>query len=134
MGSTESRLSGFSNRGLGVIDVAAPGSRILSTIVKDNGYGTKSGTSMASPHVAGVLALMVSAHPNWSPAQLVSALRAQADDKPCGPATAGAVCVGPAEDNSYFGDGVVPDPGNWFDIDEIVISDQHIGPPEGFVR
>jgi hypothetical protein len=34
----------------------------------------------------------------------------------------------------YFGDGVIPDPGNWFEIDEIVISDQHIGPPEGFVR
>jgi subtilisin family serine protease len=106
-GSTESRLSGFSNRGLGIIDVAAPGSRILSTIVKDNGYGLKSGTSMASPHVAGVLALMVSAHPDWSPAQLVAALRAQADDKPCGTATAGPLCVGPTEDNSYFGEGVV---------------------------
>ena len=106
-GSTESRLSGFSNRGLGVIDVAAPGSRILSTIVRDNGYGLKSGTSMASPHVAGVLALMVSAHPDWSPAKLVAELRAQADDKPCGPTTAGALCVGPTEDNSYFGEGVV---------------------------
>lgn len=106
-GSAESRLSGFSNRGLGVIDVAAPGSRILSTIVRDNGYGLKSGTSMASPHVAGVLALMKSAHPTWSPARLVAALRAQADDKPCGTATAGAVCVGPVEDNSYFGEGVV---------------------------
>ncbi len=66
-GSTESRLSSFSNRGLGEIDVAAPGSSILSTIVNGNGYGLKSGTSMASPHVAGVLALMRSAHPNWSP-------------------------------------------------------------------
>jgi len=106
-GSTESRLSGFSNRGLGVIDVAAPGSRILSTIVTDNGYGLKSGTSMATPHVAGVLALMASAHPRWSPATMVSALRAEADDKPCGAATAGAPCVGPATDNSYFGEGVV---------------------------
>jgi subtilisin family serine protease len=106
-GSTESRLSNFSNRGLGVIDVAAPGSRILSTIVANNGYGLKSGTSMASPHVAGVLALMKSAHPNWSPAKMLAALRAQADDKPCSAATAGAACVGPAEDNSYFGEGVV---------------------------
>ena len=32
---------GFSNRGLGVIDVAAPGSAILSTIVTNNGYGTR---------------------------------------------------------------------------------------------
>lgn len=105
--SMDSRLSGFSNRGLGVIDVAAPGSRILSTIVKDNGYGLKSGTSMATPHVAGVLALMKSAHPSWSPAKMLAELRAQADDKACGTTTAGAPCVGTAEENSYFGDGVV---------------------------
>jgi subtilisin family serine protease len=102
-----SRLSSFSNRGLGVIDVAAPGSSILSTIVTDNGYGLKSGTSMASPHVAGVLALMRSAHPGWSPAKMIRQLRAQADDKPCSAATAGAACVGTADDNSYFGEGVV---------------------------
>jgi subtilisin family serine protease len=106
-GTTESRLSGFSNRGLGVIDVAAPGSRILSTVVKDNGYGTKSGTSMASPHVAGVLALMESAHPGLTPAEMVARLRAQADDKACGTTTRGAACVGTTEDNSYFGEGVV---------------------------
>jgi subtilisin family serine protease len=106
-GSQVSRLSGFSNRGLGVIDVAAPGSRILSTIVAGNGYGLKSGTSMASPHVAGVLALMKSAHPTWTPAEMVAQLRAQADDKACGTTTTGAPCVGTAEDNSYFGEGVV---------------------------
>ncbi len=106
-GTTESRLSGFSNRGLGEIDVAAPGSSILSTIVSGNGYGFKSGTSMASPHVAGVLALMASAHPNWSPDRMVEALRAQADDKPCGTTTSGAPCVGTDAENSYFGDGVV---------------------------
>lgn len=103
----ESRLSGFSNRGLGKIDVAAPGSRILSTIVTDNGYGLKSGTSMASPHVAGVLALLASAHPRWSPSELIRALERQADDKACGTTTAGAPCVGPTRDNSYFGEGVV---------------------------
>ena len=106
-GSTGSRLSGFSNRGLGVIDVAAPGSRILSTIVANNGYGLKSGTSMASPHVAGVLALMKSAHPNWSPAKMLAAVRAEADDKPCSAAASGAPCVGTPENNSYFGEGVV---------------------------
>ena len=106
-GSTDSRLSSFSNRGLRVIDVAAPGSRILSTIVKDNGYGLKSGTSMATPHVAGVLALMKSAHPHWTPATMLAQLRAQADDKPCGTTTRGAECVGTPEYNSYFGDGVV---------------------------
>lgn len=103
----ENRLSGFSNRGLGVIDVAAPGSRILSTIVNGNGYGLKSGTSMASPHVAGVLALMKSVHPRWTPAQMVAKLRAQADDHACGTTTAGAPCVGSDRNNSYYGEGVL---------------------------
>ena len=105
----DTQLSSFSNRGLGVIDVGAPGSRILSTIVKDNGYGLKSGTSMASPHAAGVLALLAGAHPAWSPEQLVDALRTQADDKPCAPAqnNNGAPCVGTDSDNSYAGEGMV---------------------------
>jgi subtilisin family serine protease len=106
-GTDESRLSSFSNRGLGKIDVAAPGSSILSTIVTDNGYGLKSGTSMATPHVAGVLALMKSVHPDWTPAQMLAKLRAQADDKACSTTTAGAACVGTPGDNSYFGEGVV---------------------------
>lgn len=101
------KLSSFSNRGLGSIDVAAPGSSILSTIVRDNGYGTKSGTSMASPHVAGVLALMKSAHPTWSPDRMISELRAQATDTPCSTTTRGAECVGTPQENSYYGDGIV---------------------------
>ena len=106
-GTLDSRLSNFSNRGLGVIDVTAPGSTILSTIVSNNGYGTKSGTSMASPHVAGVLALMKSVHPAWTPAEMIAKLRTQADDKACSAATGGPVCVGPVTDNSYFGEGMV---------------------------
>ncbi len=102
-------LSSFSNRGLGSIDVGAPGSSILSTIVRDNGYGLKSGTSMASPHAAGVLALLAGTHPGWTPAQLVAGLRAQADDKPCEAPQGGtsAPCVGPVTDNSYAGDGMI---------------------------
>ncbi|WP_406830316.1 S8 family serine peptidase [Pedococcus sp. KACC 23699] len=103
------QLASFSNRGLGVIDVAAPGRTILSTVVKDNGYGTKSGTSMASPHVAGVLALMKSAHPTWTPAQMVAKLRAQADDRACSAPEGGTSvpCTGPVSDNSYYGEGIV---------------------------
>ncbi|GAA1710127.1 S8 family serine peptidase [Isoptericola hypogeus] len=99
-------LSSFSNRGLGKIDVAAPGSAIVSTELNGT-WDTKSGTSMASPHVAGVLALLKSTHPDWSPAQLEQAVREQADDRPCGTTTAGPACVGTLEENSFFGDGLV---------------------------
>jgi len=103
------QLAYFSNRGQGVIDVAAPGRSILSTIVNNNGYGLKSGTSMASPHVAGVLALMKSAHPELTPAQMVAKLRADARDVACQPAELnnGPACVGDVDDNSYYGEGII---------------------------
>jgi len=111
--SLDTWLSNFSNRGLGVIDVGAPGSSILSTIVAGNGYGLKSGTSMASPHAAGVLALLAGEHPDWSPAQLAGGLEQQADDKPCSapqPDSLGRPnppCVGATDDNSYAGEGMI---------------------------
>ncbi|WP_432495953.1 S8 family serine peptidase [Kineococcus gypseus] len=100
--------SSFSNYGEGVIDVAAPGRGILSAVT-GGGYGLKSGTSMASPHAAGVLALIKSAHPELSGDALVQRLEQQADDTPC-PATAptgGALCTGTAADNGFFGEGLV---------------------------
>lgn len=98
-------LSSFSNRGLGKIDVSAPGSAILSTEL-DGTWDLKSGTSMASPHVAGVLALLKSEHPRWSPARLEAAVRAQADDHECTTTTAGPACVGGLAENSFYGDGI----------------------------
>ncbi len=95
--------SGFSNYGLGVIDVAAPGSAILSTI-DGGGYGTSSGTSMASPHAAGVAALLASTHPWAGPRELARLLERQAVDVPC---PADGVCTGGPRDNAYFGEGLV---------------------------
>lgn len=66
-------LAGYSNYGAFYVDVTAPGSSIYSTLYTDDpahgfntDYGYMSGTSMASPHVAGLAALVKSAHPTWS--------------------------------------------------------------------
>ena len=60
---------------------------------------------MASPHVAGVAALLKSTHPSTSGTALVTLLTEQANDVPC-PAVA-STCVGPVDDNGYFGEGLV---------------------------
>ena len=70
--------SSFSNYG-SWIDISAPGSAIYSTI-PGNSYGTKQGTSMASPQVAGLAGLMLSLNPSLSPADIESCLLSSADN------------------------------------------------------
>jgi subtilisin family serine protease len=67
--NTDTRAS-FSNSG-SCLDIFAPGVRIESASNAGN-TATKvmSGTSMASPHVAGAAALVLGAHPDWTPAQV----------------------------------------------------------------
>ena len=98
---TERLKSYYSSYGLGVVDVTAPGGdtrqpnpavstithAVLSTTINTNthvnGWGYLQGTSMASPHAAGVAALALSAHPGLQPAALAAFLEQTADPLPC---------------------------------------------------
>ncbi len=76
--------------------IAAPGSDIFAADTTDQpftygaqvavgsigpaDYGVKSGTSMASPHIAGVMTLVRQAHPEWSPSEVMSAIQLTAND------------------------------------------------------
>ncbi len=56
-------------------DIMAPGTNILAAYAGGaDAFGLMSGTSMASPHVAGAGALMRAVHPDWTPAEVQSAL------------------------------------------------------------
>ncbi len=68
----------FSNQG-GYVDIAAPGVSIYST-GKNGGYATRSGTSQAAPHVAGLAALIWARFPLYTAAQVRSAIEMTAVD------------------------------------------------------
>ncbi len=85
-------MAGFSSRGpsQGMLikpDVVAPGVDILSAGYANapfpgnlTGFGSSSGTSMATPHVAGAAALMKQLHPTWTATQIKSALMTTATE------------------------------------------------------
>ncbi|OIJ86480.1 S8 family peptidase [Streptomyces colonosanans] len=118
--------SSFSNYGHGVIDVAAPGGdlyqppaapatdgRILGTMPGGK-WAYKQGTSMASPHVAGVAALIKSTHPHATAGQVKALLYSEADATPCtdpydidSDGKIDAVCKGSKNHNGFYGRGIV---------------------------
>ncbi|MEU6475912.1 S8 family serine peptidase [Streptomyces sp. NPDC047017] len=118
--------SSFSNYGLGVIDIAAPGgdstayqkpdapatSGLILGPLPGGTWGYMAGTSMASPHVAGVAALIKSTHPHASAALVKALLYAEATGTPCtkpydinGDGKVDAVCQGVRNYNGFYGRG-----------------------------
>lgn len=115
------QIARFSSRGpsnfsLLKPDIAAPGSDILAALNGDaNSWGVLSGTSMASPHIAGAAALLRKARPEWTNAEIKSALMLTAktqgvtDVVTGAPATAFAMGAGRAQADLAYRSGLVMD-------------------------
>lgn len=89
-------LSSFSCYGPLSVDLAAPGSDILSTTMGGT-FGTKSGTSMATPHVAGAAALLYALSPDRSHIDIKNVLLQTADPLP----VLNGICVSGGRLNLY---------------------------------
>ncbi len=91
------RVAPFSNAGVnpsgGQVDIAGPGVRVRSSWPKPTLYNTISGTSMATPHVAGVAALLAEANPRATAAELWSLLTRTARRLPLPASDVGAGLV-----------------------------------------
>ncbi len=65
-------------------DIAAPGNDVVAAVAPPFNHGRSwdfySGTSMSSPHIAGIGALLIAKHPDWSPADIKSAMMTSARD------------------------------------------------------
>ncbi|XP_011629200.1 subtilisin-like protease SBT3.9 isoform X2 [Amborella trichopoda] len=135
VGSIKSpKVATFSSRGPNSLspailkpDIAAPGVNILAAVPSPDSTSDKfmfmSGTSMACPHVAGIVALLMSIHPDWSPAAIKSALVTTAStmDKNEEPMLAEGYPRKVADPFDYGGGHVNPnqaaDPGLIYDMD-----------------
>jgi subtilisin family serine protease len=76
--NSNDQQASYSNQGT-YVEIAAPGSNIYSTH-RNGGYDTYSGTSMASPHVAGLAAILLDQNPSHSANQIRSLINASALD------------------------------------------------------
>ncbi len=95
------QLASFSNFGVKTVHIAAPGKEIVSTWLGDN-FREASGTSMATPYVSGIAALIVASDPTISMADLRKKLLGSADELDAlkgKVATGGRVCAANAMGN-----------------------------------
>ncbi len=104
-------------------DLIAPGQDILAAVAPTDAnsgrsFDLYSGTSMSSPHVAGLAALLIDKHPTWSPMMVKSALMTTGYDVLDGPATDPSVIfnqgAGHVRPNKAVDPGLVFD-SNWYD-------------------
>jgi len=80
----EDRLGSASPASARYVDLAAPGYLVTTAATPDvpGGYGLRTGTSFAAPHVSGAAALLRAQHPSWSAVQLKAHLLAAVDRLP----------------------------------------------------
>ncbi len=76
---SNNKKASFSNYGNGIIDIAAPGVGINGAAI-GGGTTVKNGTSMATPHIAGAIALIRSVNPGYSSTDAINALKGAASD------------------------------------------------------
>ncbi|NVM77994.1 subtilisin family serine protease [Duganella sp. SG902] len=145
MNGSSSRGPNVANANILKPDLTAPGTDILAAVTADltrdqrdaiaaSGvspvaeWGFKTGTSMASPHVAGIAALLKQRHPDWTPAAIKSALMTTAFDTYTDGLTTGVAWDATAKNtgNLPWGQGAghvsptsAADPGLVYDIDPV---------------
>lgn len=122
----QQRKAYYSSYGIGTVDVTAPGgdstslqppappatSGLILSTLPGGRYGYAAGTSMASPHAAGVAALLASTHPAAGAQRLATLLDQGADPIACPEGTFApfgftADCYGGTPNNSFYGRGEV---------------------------
>ena len=125
-GAPAPKLAEFSSRGPNTAsadllkpDLSAPGVDVLAAVsphAAGRSFDLLSGTSMASPHVAGLAALLKGLHPDWSPMAIKSALMTTATDTTDAANDAFAQGAGHVRPNSAADPGLVYDSGllDWF--------------------